>query len=46
MTLRKRYTTLLRTAARLGLAAALVLAAAAAAQDNLGRGRISGSVVD
>jgi len=36
----------LRAAAWLGLAAVLVLAPAAAAQNNLGRGRISGSVVD
>jgi tetratricopeptide (TPR) repeat protein len=46
MTLRKRYAKLLRPAAWLGIAAVLALAAAAAAQDNLGRGRISGSVVD
>ena len=44
MNLRTRRKTFLRAAAWLGCAAALVLAAAA--QENLGRGRISGSVVD
>jgi tetratricopeptide (TPR) repeat protein len=46
MILSKRKAMFLRAAAWLGLAAVLVLAPAAAAQNNLGRGRISGSVVD
>jgi len=46
MTLRKRHVTFLRVAALLGFAAAFVLSAAASPQDNLGRGRVSGSVVD
>jgi len=46
MTLPKRHVTFLRAAALLGFAAVFVLSAAAAPQDNLGRGRISGSVVD
>jgi len=44
MNLPERRRTILRAAAWLGCAAALVLAAAA--QENLGRGRISGDVVD
>jgi tetratricopeptide (TPR) repeat protein len=46
MTYRKGRVLFARAAAGLTLCGALVLAAAAAPQDNLGRGRISGSVLD